>query len=313
VLTSLVIDGAEAIAAPSLVVADYRDDGGLWRLGHEMPGCAFTPIARSTAAQSVRIVERGALRVRVAFIGPDATREVTLAAGDVGLDLALITGAAEGTSRTATIAFAVDGGSKLTTSVPGGAVTREVAHVYTPTYWAAVGWAQVGAWAVLLRQSTGVRMDTPGALELMAARDARQEACDQEGGTGSDPGVHRIEWRIVPARDAAAAELASTAFDRPIAVVPATGSGTGLPPDGSLLSIDGGGVISAVKPSTRGSGVIIRVLLLGGAATVHLSSWLSHTSISVVDLAERDLAPAIPADDVTFDPAYGSIRTVRAQ
>lgn len=133
------------------------------------------------------------------------------------------------------------------------------------------------------------------------------------GGTGADPGVHRIEWRIVPARNAVEAELASTAFNRPLAVVPTTSSGLGLPPDGRLLSIAGGGVVSAIKPATRGSGVILRVMLLGGAATVHLSSWLSHTSISVVDLAERDLELAITADDVTFDPADGSIRTVRLQ
>ena len=60
----------------------------------------------------------------------------------------------------------------------------------------AVEWVEVAGWAVLLRQSTGVRMSTPGDVELMAARDARAEKCDAEGGSGSDAGKHRFEWRI---------------------------------------------------------------------------------------------------------------------
>ena len=313
-LASLVIDGGEAIAQPSLIVGDYHDDGGLWRLGNEMPGCALTPIPPVAATETVQILEQGALRVRVAFVAGDATREASLGASDVGLDLAVVTGAAEATTRTATISLAVPPTAVLTTSVPGGAVARPPQRVYTPTFWAAVDFAQVGNWAVLLRQSTGVRMDTPGALELMAARDAEQEVCDIEGGSGSDPGTHRIEWRIVPAANAVAAAIAAQTFDRPIELVAVTGSGTGLPTDGSLLSIDGGGVVSALKPAERGGGAILRVVALAGPVTVHLSSWLAHATAIAVDLAERDLMPVTAGDALVFDPAAaGSIASVRLQ
>src|SRR5262249_22827814 len=41
-LTSLELDGTEALAGASAVVQDYDDDGGLYRMGQEMPGCALT-------------------------------------------------------------------------------------------------------------------------------------------------------------------------------------------------------------------------------------------------------------------------------
>ena len=80
--------------------------------------------------------------------------------------------------------IAVPADATLATSVPGGWATRPAERIYTPTYWAAVGWASVGGWAIALRQSTGVRMDRAGALELMVARDAREETCELNGGTG---------------------------------------------------------------------------------------------------------------------------------
>ena len=312
-LASLVIDGAEAIAQPSLIVHDYHDDGGLWRLGNEMPGCRLTLLAATTTTETVRVLEQGALRVRIAFVGADATREATLGANEVGLDLAVVTGAAQATTRTVSIALASPVDARLTTSVPGGAVVRPLQHVYTPTFWAAVDFAQVGSWAVLLRQSTGVRMDTPGELELMAARDARQEACDLEGGSGSDSGTHRIEWRIVPAADAVAAAIAAQAFDRPIELSAVTGVGSGLPPSGGLITVDGG-LVSAIKPADRGVGNVVRVVALGGMVTIHMSTWLSHATTTAVDLAERNLgALAVRGDDLVFDPAAGSIASVRLQ
>lgn len=312
-LTSLVIDDHEAIRLPSLVTTDYHDDGGLWRLGNEMPGCSFTAHPPVSAGDTIEVLEESALRMRLALSHGDARWEATLALGDRGLDLALITGAASATTRTATITFAVPPDAMLTTSVPGGAVTRVPERVYTPTFWAAVDFAQVGDWAVLTRQSTGVRMDISGAVELMAARNAQQEVCDIEGGSGTDNGVHRIEWRIVFASDAVAAALAAQQFDRPLALSMATGGGVGLPADGSLLSIDGGGVVSAIKPAERGAGAIVRVVRLGGPVTVHLSSWLPHVSATRVDLAERDLAPFAAADDLVFDAPHEALASVRLQ
>ena len=316
-LTSLMFDGVEAIAQPSMVIDDYADSGGLWRLGNEMLGCSYTPIDPTSDVETVEVLEAGALRVRVAFVSATATREVALAAGSPGLDLAITTSAAESTTRAVAFSLAVDANAQLTTSVPGGAVVRSAPKLFTPTYWAAVSWAQVGNWAVLLRQSTGVRMDTAGALELLAVRDARQEQCEIEGGTGTDTESHRIEWRIEAAATAAAAERAAQAFDRPITMVAVGAQPTGdtLAAAAQLLAVQGDGVVSALKPADRGAGAILRTLLLPGPVTVQLSSPLSAQGVGSVDLIERDLARPVTSDGnaITFDQANGALQSVRLQ
>lgn len=318
-LTSLRIDGTEGIAAPSVTVSDYQDDGGLWRLGNEMgPGCQLSPMPAPSLPTAVQVIESTALEADVAFVGATFTIEVSLGAGASGLDLAVTTGAAQATTRTVSLSLATPSTAPLSTSSPAGWQTRAPAHVFDPTFYPAVGWAQVGGWAVLLRQSTGVRMSTPGIVELMAARDARTEQCDLMGGTGSDPGLHRIEWRLERAATVADAERAAQAFDRPLDLLfewPTQAATTDLAPQVSLASIEGDAVISAIKPADRGAGVVLRALLLPGPATVSLSQMLAGRQLTVVDLAERDGAPLGAAGPtLALDTAtYGSIPGFRLQ
>ncbi len=317
-LTSVTIDGAQAIAGRSLLPVDYADMGGLWRLGNEM-GAACTLAKKSAApgATTVTVIETSPLRVTVDFVGPTATLEASLAANQEGLDLAVITGAAEGTTRTFTFAMSAEPSDPLVTSSPVGWIARQPEHVFAPTFYPAVSWAKIGAWAVLLRQSTGVHTGAAGQLELMAVRDARQEQCDLTGGTGTDTATHRIEWRIVRAATPLDAERAAQAYDRPVDLVPVAlrpTTGSPLPSQLSLASVEGGGIISAIKPAERGSaGVLVRTRLLAGRATVHLGAPLAGRKASYVDLAERDEGKSwSEGSTLSLDPAsHGSIATVR--
>jgi hypothetical protein len=316
-LTSLTIDAVEGMAGPSLTVNDYQDDGGLWRLGNEMgSACTLAPLQAPAWPSTVQVLESTALEVRVAFVAPTYTLEASLGAGASGLDVAVTTAAAQATTRTVSLAFTAGAGEPMTTSSPAGWQSRPEQHVFAPTFFPAVAWAQIDGWAVLLRQSTGVRMTTAGQMELMAARDARSEQCDVMGGTGSDPDAHRIEWRIARAASVADAERAAQAYDRPIDLELGStqqASTTDLPTQASLASVDGEAVISAIKPADRGAGVILRVLLMPGPAEIHLASSLAGRQVSVVDLAERDLpTPVTPGDTVALDPAvYGAIANLR--
>jgi hypothetical protein len=253
--------------------------------------------------------------VRVAFHSPTAVREVRLDAGASWLDLALTTGAAMSTLRTTSFTFAGAAGATLRTSQPGGFVERQPTGLYSTTFWPAVQWASVGGTALLLRQSTGVHFGAAGEVELMAVRDARLEGCDIEGGTGSDTAEHTIEWRIQPAKTPVDAERAALAFNRPVQWVaaPQAGGSGELPVERSLISIDGDGVVSALKPATRGAGTIVRVLLMPGPATLHLPPGLASKHLVRVDAAERDLEDLGTApSDLALDPMrFGSIASLR--
>jgi hypothetical protein len=316
VLTYALIDGVQAIAADSMTINDYKDMGGLWRIGSEMAGCTFEPMTPPARTETVQVLESSPLKATVAFVGADETREVSLAAGAAGLSLAITTGAAEGTTRTVSFAFAVPPGSRLSTSSPAAWLSRTAEYVYSPTFWPAVLGANVGGWGVLTRQSTGVRMSTPGVMEIMAARDARAEQCDVMGGVGSDPGKHRIEWQIERVTSAAGAELAGQAYNRPIDLV-LVGTGQAatrdLPYQQSLLQVEGEGVVSALKPAERGEGVILRALLMPGPVTVHLAPIFRGRRVDFVDLAERDgKALGVTGESITFSPGTSpSIASVR--
>ncbi|HZS41909.1 MAG TPA: hypothetical protein VFF06_34000 [Polyangia bacterium] len=322
-LTSLTIDGNEAIAAGSFKVRDYLDSGGLWRLGNEMPGCALQALAAAAGGEQVVVLEHSALRAGVAFQGADATREVWLDAGAGGLELAATLSApatsdVPGRTRTVSFTFAVAANAPLRTSLPGGYADRVPEKVYTPTFWPAVAWVSTGNWAVLLRQSTGARMAANGEIELLTIRNTPQgEQCDVLGGTGSDAGAERFEWRIEAAGTAALAEAAAQRFNRPLIVLATDGSAFGtqdLAAEQSLAEVSGDGVLSALKPADRGGGVVVRALLEPGPVTIKMAPFYKGQLIHI-DSSERDLnALAATPDSIVFDrDSFGAIATVRVR
>ncbi len=315
-MTSLMVDGSEAIAHGSFGLRDYKDTGGLWRTGNEMKGCELTSIPQPTAADTVEVLESTSLMVRVAFRAAGVVREAYLGSGATGLSLAVTTGAKRETTRTVAFSLAASPAATLTTALAGGSAVRPAERLYSPTFWPATEWASVDGWAILLRQSTGVRMSTPGEIELMAVRDARSEQCDVEGGVGSDPGSHRIEWRIERALGPADPARKAQAFNRAVALVVVgleQAATPDLPQEFSLLQVDGEGIVTALKPADRGAGVIVRALLTAGPVTLHLPPSLAMRELTIVDALERDKRTLGTAGaTVVLDAAtYGSIVTLR--
>jgi hypothetical protein len=319
-LTSLTLDGTESIAQASFVVHDYFDNGGLWRLGNEMANCKLEPLPPTALDEQLTVLESSPLFARVQLQTADATREVWLDANSAGLGLALTAAAptdmtVTGRMRTVSFAFATPQAAPLRTSLAGGYTDRVPQKVYTPTFWPAVAWVSTGNWAVLLRQSTGARLSSDGQVELMTARNVPLgEACDVEGGVGSDTDAHRFEWRIEAAASPAAAESAAQLFNRPIIVLPVQSAASGpfdLPIEQSLAQVSGDGVLSALKPADRGQGVIVRALVEPGPVTITLAP-MFHGQVTRTDSSERDLAAAGALAPLTFDRAHdGPIATVR--
>ncbi len=291
-LVSYQVLGAEAIASPSLRLLDRADDGGLWRMGHEMPGCAVTALpVPATANEQLEIVTQTPQLVRLRFVGATATWEAWMTTGGGGLNVALLTGAAEGTTRTATLQLVAKATDTLVTASPAGWQELTSQKLFAPTFWPAVDWLHVGNWAVLLRQSTGVGMAQPGVLELMAARDARKEKCDVMGGDGSDTGVHRLEWRIVGVVKPADSAGLAQAFARPLVALPVKlhGQAADRPLlSGLAIAAPYTSHVSAIKPASRGGGIILRADVDVAAA---LQGPFGTRTSTVVDPAER-AAPA---------------------
>ncbi|MFT3835379.1 MAG: hypothetical protein QM723_00075 [Myxococcaceae bacterium] len=317
-LTSVVIDGAEALNGPSFLPKDYRDEGGLYRMGHEMAagGCTtteLTPDPDAGTSETVQVLEQSGYRTRIAFAGGDSTREAWLDTGGYGLNLAFTSAAGAGITRDVNFALSADGGTHLV-SLAGGYHDPGADRVYTPTWWPAVEWVSSGPWALLLRQSTGVRFDPAGGLEVMAVRDAGVERCDVLGGVGTDPDVHRIEWELVRADTPTVAMQHAQAFNRPVVGVqvdaPTHLTGNF---DGQVLSLEGDGVVSAIKPADRGAGVVVRVLLTPGPVTLHLGTAFKGRQVVHVDSAERDLEELGPvsASIVLDREHYGPIASIR--
>jgi len=306
-ITSLVIDGQELLAGPSLLFKDYADDGGLWRLGHEMPGCKLRPLEAPAAGGALEVKLASPLSAVVAIRSPQGAREVRLDAGAAALDVAVEAAAPMGVTRNVTFALAEVG--PLFASQPGGVARRQGDLLFAPTFWPAVDFALAGSTALLLRQATGVRF-AGGTLEVMAVRDARSEACDVLGGSGSDPGVHRIEWRLGRAAGPAEAARAAQAFDRPAIViaVPLPSGAGDLPAAQQLVRLDGPGLVSAVKPAERGRGAILRAQLFSAPLTLTLLGPLRGRPLSRSDSTESDIASA---GSLAFDPAAGALQTVR--
>lgn len=281
--------------APSqaaLALQDYADGGGLWRMGQESATCTLLPLPAPLGFTAVELLPAGAAgKQRALFHSATADLEVSTAG-----DFVLKTAASKDVTRTFAFLIAPSQTKMLETSQPGGAVLRPAEKLFAPTFWPAVNWARVGDVAILLRQSTGVRLGPQGQLELMAARNVWQEKCDLMGGWGTDKAMHRLEWRIAPAKSAAEAEKAAQAFNRPLRAFVADPSAPTSPvqlSDHSIATIEGDGVISTIKPAERGGGVMIRVLLFSElTVNVKLGPTLSGRDLIAVDAAERDLPGA---------------------
>ena len=305
-------------ALNGVFLRDWADGGGLWRMGQEMEGCTLLPLPQPAGFDAVESLATGANGLPGGILLHSPTAELAVAA-DSGIDLTVTTRAEKGVTRTLVLQLPEATGQTLETSQPGGSVVRPAERLFSPTFWPAVSWARIGTTTILLRQATGVRLGPGGEVELMAARDVRLEKCDVMGGTGTDTGPHTLALRIVHTKNAAEAQAAADAWNRPLTAVyvPATGQAPDpsrqLPDRGALATLAGDGVLSALKPAERGDGLILRVLLLPGPVTVTLGPQLAGRTLTAVDAVERDLRPVAKSGETwTIDRAtYGAIASFR--
>ena len=323
-LSSLSVAGEELLAGASLEWVVYADTGGLYRIGSERPDCAAETFAELETVRlgTLELVEAGPARVimRATATVDDraAIVELVAAAGAESLTVR-VTGSA-GRDRTITLRARPEAtDDRLTMGVAGGVATRSLSHHYTPSLWPAVTWASRGRLAVHLTQSTGVHGSATGALEWVVFRNATSERpCDDVGPSGTEDGTSTVEVSLGRRDDAGAGatELAaSMAMTRPLRAVANDRHPGDLRAQDRLVVIEAASAIAtALKPASRGTGLILHLERLGAAssAVTLRPGVLRWNTVTRPDLLERDDVPAgEPADagvTVVLDAALTALR-----
>jgi alpha-mannosidase len=197
---------APGTVANTLVV--YADDGGLYRFGDEMAGCALVPAPGGAdvggTASAATVLETGPLRARVrgaVTLGDQVfVKEYQLVAGEPMLRMVTTGGAPPGTSVLVSLPLAspidtVEHGTPYhwdrKAAERAGPLTFEPTHDFVIARRrghavAALFHDGVPAWAA---QRDGVLL---GALW----RNAPKERCDYYGAQGTDPETHTVAYAL---------------------------------------------------------------------------------------------------------------------
>jgi len=242
----------------------YADDGGLYRFGSEMAGCALTPRTASVTGGEGSALETGPLRARfvgrLLLDGRPYEKEYQLVAEEPYLRMISTGAAADGTSVMAH--FPLAGRiNRLIHGTPyhwdhkrperaGPGLTFEATHDFLLAEsrgrpLGAIFHAGVPAWAA--------RRD--GLLIGALWRNAMQERCEFYGASGTDPEPHAVSYALrVPTGihgPRSGSQLREAlAFTTPLLAAAGQPAGS-LPPRFSLASVTPRrAIITAAKPGT---------------------------------------------------------------
>jgi len=326
-------DEGPLLTSPANDLVTYRDGGGLWRMGYEFKGGKWQRRERaSDGASRLEVMdEDGILQVtcRTASGGTTLVRHVWF-----DPDSPVIRCQAEGLAPEGySIAVRFPTGLRpetLVMNAPGGVLARPCTRYYEPTFWPLHQFAHLQDRAsdrgltVLQRLPGAISLGQDGGVELMAFRNAPHETAYGLIGLPATPAhghetePYTFDYALVPtdgndraAEDAALLWAQLTTGGPWDAAEPHVRR-----PVTDLVTTDIPSVrVTAVKPASRGEGVIVRLVSpLGPETPVHVrSDRLPIARATLCDARERDLAPLEVTDGAVRVPMAGTIATVRLQ
>lgn len=328
-MTSLLLDGEEQLSGPANDLVAHRDSGGLWRLGHEFRGGHFREVERASRGYArIRAQERdGLLEVRIDshLGGRRFARWLWLRADEPVIRMRLV--GAAGSPLTITCRFPTHlHAEHLTMDVPGGMLERPARKLYDPTFWPARSFAHARererGLAVFMGGPAAVSFDPPsGALALMAMRNAPRERafavlpllCHPVGGTS--PHEQTFDYGMCFTRAGGALENRLPSLAR--RVLDASWLNPSQPDPMALadqvVTVDRPDVlVTAVKPASRGEGVIVRLESFAGrACQVRLRAIRPIVAARLCDARERDQADLTMVDGSVVVPVSSAITSIR--
>ncbi|WP_240910769.1 glycoside hydrolase family 38 C-terminal domain-containing protein [Thermococcus sp. MAR1] len=322
-------DGVPLLTGVSNDLVSYRDSGGLWRMGYEFLGGVWKESMKASNS-----------RVKVEVVEHDGAVEIlssTLLNGEEILgriwlenDSPLIYFRVEGKMKegySLIVRFMTTVSSeRISMHAPGGVVDRPWRRIYNPTFWPLHRFAHIrddstGHGIAILQPFPGAISYSPdGKIELVAMRSAvREKAFGILGIPGNPVSAHKHEryeyeyavlftkrgdWKenkihllaknlSTPWREAEEKDLLKIA-DSVVEVDP---------PDVEVV---------AVKPASRGEGVIVRLYApFVPEKTVKIKPSFGVAKAFLCDARERDVEGLKVENNSAFVKMPGSIATIR--
>ena len=314
-------------------LVSYRDSGGLWRMGHEFRGGVFKEMTRASerpARLEIRERDTGLEVVCSSELDGETIRRLLWFRSDAPVIHLRVEGrAAEGRTVTARFATGVSA-SQLVMDVPGGVVVRPPQKIYDPTFWPLQHFVHIQdktdgrGVALCLGRPGAVSYRPDGRLEVIALRNATRERAfgflpiPGMPASGHERSIHAFDYAILftPAGDWHDNGIEWVA--RGIAESPRRQSATGRVGlrelATSIVTTDRPDVVvSAVKPASRGEGLIVRLLTLTTPGPPVAVTTRGHTvrAAFLCDARERDLEQLEVRARAVRLTMPGTIATVR--
>lgn len=323
--------GAPFLDGLSNDLINYKDSGGLWRMGYEFPGGIWKPRDQGSRHRAdLQVAEReGGLEVSwVSVLGGQELQRAMWFRTDSPLIYFQLTGRAP-KRRTVTASFSTGiTAETFLMDMPGGVVSRSHERVFSPTFWPFQRFLhlqdrETGRGLALYQELPGaVSFAADGGLQVVALRNAPRERAYHVFPLSGNPakGYERDVFSFVyaleftPSGDWIENSLAEKAY-----------AGTLNPwadPSRTCLRqltdeqivVDRPDVwVLANKPARRGSGRILRLYTLTAPQqTVALRPAQGEIrEASLCDARERDIRPLQVQKGTVHVPLAGTMTSVR--
>ncbi|MGC8901491.1 MAG: hypothetical protein ACP5OF_08545 [bacterium] len=269
---------AQMISGPSNDIVYYNDTGDLWSIGSEPDSAVIThngvfspEYALSQTSSSIATVTaNGPLfaQVQVRTSSPYGTviRTYTMYSTMKRIDLSTTLSAPTGTTVAAVFSTSIVNGVD-NIAVPYGIQQEPFQSLYTPSFWPGVEWADLfnpvsnTGVAIFDLGSEMWSFGADGSIILGLVRNPLLTggSCLDKGLCASDNDVHTLDYAIMPHVSGAFFTPEGYAFSSPLTATVTTNHSGVLPLSFSLASSSNNALITAVKESKNGNGVIMRL------------------------------------------------------
>ena len=312
-------------------LVSYKDSGGLWRMGHEFRGGVFKEATRASdqpARLQVRERDSGLEVACVTDLDGETIHRLIWFRSDSPVIRFRVEGrAAE--RRTVTVRFATNlSASRLVMDAPGAVIVRAPQKLYAPTFWPLQQFVHVQdnadgqGVALCLGMPGAVSYQPDGCLEVVAIRNATRERAFgflpllAMPASGREQSIHAFDYAILftPAGDWRQNGIPLVAHSVVDSPWDTTGRAILREPAASVVTTDRAEIIvTAVKPASRGDGLIARLSTLmspGSPVAVSIPDRTVKAAF-LCDARERDLEPLEVRAGTAHLTMPGTIATVR--